>query len=317
MAPSREIPILPDLREELKRLLAQVPPGSVTAFGDLAEALGDIGAARWAATEIAGWRDSDLPWHRAVRRTGDLAAGTDDERQLQADLLRSEGVDLERFSPWTAFESSRPLHTLAEWQSKIAQLATFDEPFPLPDRVGAVDLSYASDTEAVAAYVSCDSKTLEVVDRETVRVPVTFPYITGYLTFRELPALLALVERVRDRLAPVVLVDGSGRLHPRRFGIAVGFGVLAGIRTVGVSKHRLCGRPRGESTSDEVPLWDGNEFLGYRLDGGSKRRTMYVSPGHRIDAASAVRIVRAVWKDRRSPDPIHWADKFSRDEVKG
>lgn len=310
------LPALPDLADELKRLLAQVPPGSVTSFGDLADALGDLAAARWAATAIAGWRETVLPWHRAVRRTGDLAAGTDDERQRQAELLRGEGVDLERFSPWTGFKTTYPLRTLAAWQAATAQLATFDDAVPLPDRVGAVDLSYASDTEAVAAYVSCDTKTLEIVDRETVRVPVTFPYITGYLTFRELPALLTLVDRVRDRLAPVVLVDGSGRLHPRRFGIAVGLGVLAGIRTVGVSKHRLCGRPRGESISDEVPLWDGDEFLGHRVDGGSKRRTMYVSPGHGIDAASAVRIVRAVWKDRRSPEPIHWADKLSRDEVK-
>lgn len=317
MTTSPGLPILPDLREELKRLLVQVPRGHVTSFGDLAEALGDIGAARWVAIEIAGWRDSDRPWYRAVRRTGDLAAGTDDERQRQAELLRSEGIDLEHFSPWMAFETSRPLRTLAGWQTTTARLATFDEPVPLPDRVAAVDLSYASDSEAVAAYVACDTKTLAIVDRETVRVPVTFPYITGYLTFRELPALLTLIDRVRDRLAPVVLVDGSGRLHPRRFGIAVGLGVLAGLRTVGVAKHRLCGRPRGESPSDEEPLWDGDEFLGYRLDGGSKRRTMYVSPGHGIDAASAVRIVKSVWKDRRSPEPIHWADRLSRDEVKG
>lgn len=311
------LPNLPDLSDELKRLLAQVPRGRVTSFGDLAEALGDLGAARWVATEIAGWRDTKLPWHRAVRRTGDLAAGTDDERQRQSELLKGEGVDLERVPRWTGFASSRPLRTLAEWQSATARLATFDESVPLPERVGAVDLSYASDSKAVAAYVACDSKTLEIVDRESVRVPVPFPYIPGYLTFRELPALLELVGRVDNRIAPIVLVDGSGRLHPRRFGIAVALGVLAGLRTVGVSKHRLCGRPRGETASDEVPLWDGDEQLGYRLDGGSKRRTMYVSPGCGINAASAVRIVRSVWKDRRSPEPIHWADALSRAEVKG
>lgn len=306
------LPSLPDLPHELRQLLVQIPRGSVTTFGDLAEALGDLGAARWVATELARRRDSDLPWHRIVRRTGELP-GNDDDRRDQMERLRCEGVDVERPNRWKSFESNRPLQSLAEWQTATARLATFDEPVPLPDRIGAVDLSYASETEAVAAYAECDSRTLELVASETIRVPVRFPYIPGYLTFRELPALLALVERIRDRIAPVVLVDGSGRLHPRRFGIAVAFGLLAGVRTVGVSKHRLSGHTRA---GDDESLWDGGERLGCRLDGGSKRRTLYVSPGSGIDLDSSLRIVRAVWRDRRSPEPIHSADAISRKATK-
>lgn len=306
------LPVLPNLTHELQRLLLQIPRGCVTTFGDLAEALGDLGAARWVATDLAQLRGSDLPWHRVVRRTGELP-GSDDDRRVQTERLRSEGVDVDRPPRWTKFESSLPLKVLAEWQSAMAGRATFDESVPVPDRVGAVDLSYASDTEAVAAYAECDSQSLELIASETVRVPVPFPYIPGYLTFRELPALLALVARIRGRIAPVVLVDGSGRLHPRRFGIAVALGVLASLRTVGVSKHRLCGRNRD---GDDESLWDGDEMLGYRLDGGSQRRTMYVSPGNGIDAASSRTIVRAVWRVRRSPEPIHWADAISRKAAK-
>lgn len=310
MAAAVRMPPIPDLPGELRRLLAQVPPGRVTSFGDLAEALGDIGAARWVATEIAAMRDGIIPWQRVVKRTGELP-GDADRQRWQRQRLDAENAVREPL--WTAFDSTWPLQALADWQTESARLATFHETVPLPDRVGAVDLSYVSDTEAIAAYAAVDAMTLELVDSDFVRVPVPFPYIPGYLTFRELPALLALVERVRDRMAPVVLVDGSGRLHPRRFGVAVALGILGGLRTVGVSKHRLCGRPRGV---DAEALWDGDEMLGHRLDGGSKRRTMYVSPGSGLDAASAVAIVRAVWRDRRSPEPIHWADAISRREAK-
>lgn len=310
MAGTLSMPPIPDLPGELRRLLAQVPSGRVTSFGDLAEALGDIGAARWVATEIATLRDEMNPWHRVVKRTGELPGDADRQRWQRQRLSAENAV---REPLWTAFDSTRPLRALADWQTESARLATFHEALPLPDRVGAVDLSYVSDTEAIAAYAAVDAKTLQLVDSDFVRVSVPFPYIPGYLTFREIPALLALVERVRDRIAPMILVDGSGRLHPRRFGVAVALGVLAGLRTVDVSKHRLCGRPRG---GEGEALWVGDELLGYRLDGGSKRRTMYVSPGSGTDAASAVAIVRAVWRERRSPEPIHWADAISRREAK-
>ena len=311
MAGLERIPPIPDLPGELRRLLVQVPTGRVTSFGDLAEALGDIGAARWVATEIPAMRDEGLPWHRVVKRTGELP-GDPERQRLQRHRLDSENAVREPL--WNAFDSTRPLRALADWQTETSRLATFHEAVPWPNRVGAVDLSYISDTEAVAAYAAVDTKTLQLIDSDSVRVAVPFPYIPGYLTFRELPALLALVERVRDRITPVVLVDGSGRLHPRRFGIAVALGLLAGLSTVGVAKHRLCGKPRPDRDPGE--LWDGDEFLGYQIDGGSKRRTMYVSPGSGLDAASAVAIVRAVWRQRRSPEPIHWADALSRREAK-
>jgi deoxyribonuclease V len=307
-------PSIPDLSAELRRLLALVPPGRVTSFGDLAAALGDIGAARWVATELARAGDAAGPRHRVLRKTGDLAAGTDAERAEQLAKLRREGIDPEQPSWWRDFQGPRPLEALARWQCEAATTATHHQPMELPDRVGAVDLSYASEAEAVVAYAAVETRSLALVDSEILRVSAPFPYIPGYLTFRELPALLAIVARIRDRIAPVVLVDGSGRLHPRRFGVAVALGVLAGLRTVGVSKHRLCGKPRPDHDPGE--LWDGGEFLGYRIDGGSKRRTMYVSPGSGLDPASAVAIVRAVWRDRRSPEPIHWADALSRREAR-
>lgn len=311
-----------DIVEELRSLVMQIPRGRVASFGEIAFHLGDRGAARWVATQIGAWRDSELPWYRVLRRNGELATSIETMRLRQAERLQSEGVNLDSPPWWNAFIGSLPLKTLARWQAQTASQATYQEQIDIPNRIGAVDLSYRSDSEAIAAYVSWDPHTHTLLDSLTLPVPVSFPYIPGYLTFRELPGLLKLIEQVRDRLAPVVLVDGSGRLHPRRFGIATALGVLAGICTIGVSKHRLCGTPRNAVETREavetgiVPLWDGDELLGYRIDGGSKRRTMYVSPGSGIGAQSALRLVQAVWCERRSPEPIHWADAISRRAAK-
>src|SRR5207244_392523 len=98
----------------------------------------------------------------------------------------------------------------------------------VPRFVGGVDVSYRGAHEGVAAYALVEVASGKLVWSTMIRRPVRFPYITSYLTFRELPLLVALIEEVRaqDRLAPVVMVDGTGRLHPRRAGIASHLGVV-------------------------------------------------------------------------------------------
>lgn len=323
-------PDIPDLPVELERLLQQVPAGAVTTFGDLAFALGDRSAARWVATQLAAWRNeshgsTDRPWYRVVRRDGDLAAGTPEQRQRQATLLTREGVvvtpELRPAVPstWTAFTSTVPLRHLAQWQISAAGLARTDLPMAVPGVVAAIDLSYITPQEAIAAYVAYDVVQGRVITTETLRSPVPFPYITGYLTFREVPAMCQLLQRVGEQgqLAPVVLVDGSGRLHPRRFGIAVAVGLMSGCSTIGVSKHRLLGRSQpGDPPSLDQALWDHEELLGYRLQRYPQSSpSLYVSPGTGIDVESARQIVRAVWRNERLPVPQYLADKLSRQEA--
>ncbi len=187
----------------------------------------------------------------------------------------------------------------------------------MPRYVGGVDVSYCNPEEGVAAYALVETATGELVWSMTIRRAVPFPYITSYLTFRELPLLAALIEEVhaQKRLAAVVLVDGTGVLHPRRAGIASHLGVVAGMPTIGVTKKLLCGQVdiRGLQQLESRPVLMDEEPLGVAIRPASgSLRPLFISPGSGVDLASAERIVRAVLSGKRLPLPLYWADRFSR-----
>lgn len=315
-------PPLPDLAAELAALLVQIPRGCVSSYGDLAEALGDLAAAKWVAGALSQRdRGSELPVHRVIRRTRKLVGKSPETLTRQRLLLEGEGCRFDAQGRigaahlWCRFETTKPLRRLAEWQTAAAGQVNCSRRIAVPPVIAGVDLSYRSPAEGVAAYVAIATATQQVVAQHVCRVPTPFPYISGYLTFRELPPLLQLLSEVRARgpLAEVILVDGSGRLHPRRFGIAAAVGLMSGCTTVGVAKHRLCGQPRREP---QLPLgravWHDHEWLGVATDGGFGGPILYVSPGCGIDVLSAAVIVQAVWTDRRGPLPITLADRISR-----
>ncbi len=312
---------MPDLPAIVRQLVNQIPAGKVCTFGDIAEALGDLSAARWVAQELAA--TSPGAWHRVVKRTGEFT-GTDTARTgFQSGRLRAEGIDtgpdgkltLSHYR-WHEFECEAPLQVLAQWQDQVAARADCTTECAIPAVIGGLDVSYATDREAVAAYVEVDTLSGAVLFSTTVRAAVQFPYVTGYLTFRELPVHLELLRQVREQkpLAPVVLVDGAGRLHPRRCGIAVAVGVIADCVTIGVAKHHLCGHA-GNSMPDPLVEFQG-EHLGQMLYGTNRKHPQYVSPGHGITLSAAVRCVRAVWPSGRSPIPIQAADQLSRRAAK-
>ncbi|OYW16696.1 MAG: hypothetical protein B7Z55_14130 [Planctomycetales bacterium 12-60-4] len=317
------LPPLPDLSADLATLVAQIPRGCVTSYGDLAEALGDLSAAKWVAVELQreDLTRTGVPVHRVIRRTRELPGKLPDDRERRQRLLRSEGCHFESDARiaavhlWREFVTTRPLRRLADWQREVAGRVPSPRQVSVPDVVAGVDLSYSSSTSAVAAYVAIEVPTGRVVTQHVCRAATPFPYISGYLTFRELPPLLQLLSEVRQQgpSAEVVLVDGSGILHPRRFGIAVSVGLLAGCTTIGISKHRLCGQVREEPL---LPVghavWHEDEWRGIATDGGFDRSTLYVSPGCGIDVVSAANIVQAVWTDPRGPAPIALADRISR-----
>jgi deoxyribonuclease V len=313
------LPEIPDLRRCLAELIRQVPRGAVTTFGDLAEGVGDIAAARWVATVLAE-SPAELPWQRVILRTGRWPGRDPSRHELQRTLLAAEGVlgdetgvslGVPRF---TAFSGPRPLALLSEWQRKSALRVDRSPLLRRPGTLAGLDLSYATPELAVAAWVQSPRSVPRQQIELTISAPVTFPYITGYLTFRELPVLLELVRAAeREGLtADVLLVDGSGVLHPRRAGIATALGVLTGIPTIGVTKHHLCGKVA--SARDDVVAWfeqDG-ERLGARLQPPGRKAPLYVSVGHGLSLEQAVELVEESLDDRGQPRLIRVADGISR-----
>src|SRR5262245_15348379 len=153
---------------------------------------------------------------------------------------------------------------------------------------------------------------LALVDHAIVRLPTRFPYVPGLLSFREIPALLAALSRLR--IAPdVILCDGHGLAHPRRFGIASHLGVYSGIPTVGVAKSRLTGEHGMplQRRGAWVPLHDRGETIGAVLRSKPNTSPIYVSIGHRVSLASAVRLVMACTTRYRLPETSRWAHRLA------
>ena len=176
-------------------------------------------------------------------------------------------------------------------------------------RVAGVDVGFEDDGKVTRAAVAVlDFPGLALAERVVVRQPTRFPYIPGLLSFREAPAVLAAFERL-SAVPDLVLYDGQGIAHPRRFGIASHVGLLLDVPTIGVAKTRLVGEHRQlpERKGARVPLVDHGETIGAVLRTRAGVTPLYVSIGHRVSLEAAVRWVMACTTRYRLPETTRWA----------
>lgn len=169
----------------------------------------------------------------------------------------------------------------------------------------AVDRAAKSGRAAVVVLSYPEIKPLE---KRMIDVPLTFPYIPGLLSFREAPAILASFEKLRE--APdVLLVDGQGLAHPRRFGIACHLGLLLDLPTVGCAKSRLVGEhgPVGDAPGSRTEVLDQGELVAIALRTRLGSKPVYVSIGHKVDLETAVGLVLACTRGYRLPEPARLA----------
>lgn len=164
---------------------------------------------------------------------------------------------------------------------------------------------------AIAGVVVYRFPALAEVERVAAERPLTFPYIPGLLSFREMPALIEAFSRVKQE-PDLIFYDGHGYAHPRRFGITCHLGVVLDRPTIGCAKSRLIGthaeppRRAGRWT----PLIDDNEVIGAVLRTRPGVKPIYVSVGHRVSLERAVELVLAVTDGYRIPRPTREADHF-------
>jgi deoxyribonuclease V len=171
---------------------------------------------------------------------------------------------------------------------------------------------------AVAAVVVLAYPTLEIVERVVATSSIAFPYVPGLLSFRETPALLEAFERVQH--APdLVMVDGHGYAHPRRFGLACHLGLLLDAPTIGVAKSRLVGEAMAPAAArgSRADLRDAGEVIGTVLRTRDGVRPVYVSIGHRISLAAAEAWVLRCARGYRLPEPTRLADRLAGEAKRG
>jgi len=211
------------------------------------------------------------------------------------------------------------IHRLHTWQISTAQAKQIQMELASrvsrksvaikPRFIAGVDIS-APDAKGIAraAAVILNYPELEVIEVRTAEDKLNLPYIPGLLSFREAPLVLAACQKLSTD-PDIILVDGQGIAHPRRFGIASHIGLLLNTPTIGCAKSRLCGNhaPVNAEAGAYAELTDKGEIIGVAMRTKTGVNPIYVSIGHKIDLPTAIHWVIKCCRNKRLPEPCRLA----------
>ncbi|ACK64399.1 Deoxyribonuclease V [Rippkaea orientalis PCC 8801] len=198
-------------------------------------------------------------------------------------------------------------------QENLKKKVILEDQFSEVNYVAGVDVGFRDNyqlTQAAIAVLSFPK--LELVETQIACLPTTFPYIPGFLSFREIPAILKALEKLK--IPPnIILCDGQGIAHPRRLGIASHLGVLIDLPTIGVAKSLLVGKHEEvpPEKGNWQPLIDKGEIIGVVLRSRTNIKPIYVSIGHKISLPTAIDYVMQCLTKYRLPETTRWADKLA------
>ncbi|MHB0913354.1 MAG: deoxyribonuclease V [Armatimonadota bacterium] len=205
----------------------------------------------------------------------------------------------------------------AKIQLELRGQVSLDDEFGELRFVAGVDVSARGD-EGRAAVVILTFPGLEIVETATHAGPLPFPYIPGFLSFREAPLALAAFEKI-ERVPDMVIVDGQGIAHPRGLGIASHLGLFLDLPTIGCAKSRLVGTyeepGRGKGSRSELLGREGR--IGSVLRTRTGATPVFVSPGHKVGFDSSDRIVLACTTKYRLPEPTRDAHRLAGEKPQG
>ncbi|MEJ2361304.1 MAG: deoxyribonuclease V [Gammaproteobacteria bacterium] len=198
-------------------------------------------------------------------------------------------------------------------QLELAQRVILEDDIKAVSHVAGVDVGFEDKgriTRAAIAVLTFPE--LELADSSLARTQTTFPYVPGYLSFRELPAVLKALETLRI-IPDLFLCDGQGIAHPRRFGIACHLGVLTDIPSIGVGKSRLTGHYEepGQEKGCYSILTDKGEEIGVVLRNRDSTKPLFISPGHRVSQAGAMAWVLKCTTRYRLPETTRHAHRLA------
>ena len=270
-----------DLYSYFYGLVRQIPAGMISTYGDLARALGDVVASRACGYMLSINPDPEgTPCYKVVRSDGTVGKYThilgeiEKVRRLESDGIIVEGDSVKNFEQvrFKDFQTDFPLNALKNEQEKVASMVNLTDDFD-SSRIAAVDVSY-DDDYGYGAMAIDDGGKIEI--RESVQ-RVRFPYIPGYLAFREFKFIKDLARGFDGTL----MIDGNGLLHPRKIGLASYAGIMLNIPTIGVAKSLLLG------TVSDNWVYIGEEKVAYVIN-----KNTIVSPGHKVSLGSSVDLVK-------------------------
>jgi len=285
-------------------------------LADIAEALGDKAATVSLPSALRKLQERCPAVARVVKADGTPAlSGSLAVLQKEGTTAHETRVVDPQSHSFNGFRTSKPLRALRESQLKCAKRVVLRDGVRRPETVAGFDLSYLGD-QSVAVAVLMETRTLRTLAEAVVEVDVDFPYIPGYLAFRELPPILAALRALPVKPS-LLFVDGHGILHPARCGIASQVGVRTKIPTIGVAKSHLVGDMDSEHLreGEATPVMLDGRIMGYAYRSSGSRRPIFISPGNLITPKTALRLTRMVCRTR-VPEPIRQAHVNATEKIK-
>ena len=298
-------------------LVRQIPGGKISSYGEVAKALGDIISSRAVGRMMNQNPNADnMPCFKIVHsdgRIGGFGLGIDDKiRRLNEDnILVKDGkiVDFD-IVLFKDFKTEYPLKQLRREQIELSKKVILKDNFSRIETVAGIDVAYPDNEfeEASGACIVMDYKTREIVEEKTVTAKTEFPYISTYLTYRELPVIKKLVKNLKNK-PTIFMFDGNGVLHPYDFGLASHAGVVLDIHSIGVAKSLLYG-----NVIKKVVYINGKK-RGYAYYSSKKvKNPIYVSPGHGVSFETSLDIVKH-FSGYKIPEPLRQAHILAKKNI--
>lgn len=195
---------------------------------------------------------------------------------------------------------------LREEQVKLAKKVISSDSFGKIGLIAGVDCAYSNDY-IISAIVVCDYKTMEIKEKAFSIQKAKVPYLSGFLAYREGPVISEAYAKLENH-PDVIIFDGNGILHPRRFGLASHMGVLLDMASIGVAKQLMIGEVKGNVVY--VDKEARTELVVTR----EHAKPIYVSPGHKISLKTSVEIVKHCLRfPHKLPEPLHLAHRYAKE----
>lgn len=198
-------------------------------------------------------------------------------------------------------------------QRLLSERVILEDSFSSLNLIGGVDTSFSKSGKALSVIVVMSFPSMKIVEVSYYSKVEAFPYIPGFLSFREGPIIIRAWEKLVEK-PDLLLIDGQGYAHPRNFGIASHLGVALDIPTIGCAKSLLVGsyvEPK-PSKGSKTPILYKGKMIGIALRTKDNAKPVFVSPGHRVSFETSVDIVMRSVTRYRIPEPLRYAHQYSR-----
>lgn len=188
--------------------------------------------------------------------------------------------------------------------------------------IAAIDISYFNREKVeygVACAVLWDLKLNKIAQHAVLHDIIDFPYIPGFLGFREVPLMVKTMQKITIK-PDVIICDGHGIIHPRRFGEATHIGYALNIPSIGIAKNPFVGKSNWKSLKrrkgEKISITHNEDDLGYSVCLADNQKPVFISIGYKIEIDLAIKIALYLTKEHKQPEPLYLADKISRENIK-